>query len=464
MKSLRNRVALLVGALVTAAVLVLGLASQRAARTEYRASVSARVVDHGLADPDLGAAFRAGGWPAVGAALSGAFESSEGFLAFGPDSDVVYAPDPAWLEADVERTNDGFRLVRSTGRAREELRVAGGLAVVASGDTVGWAFPLAHGDALPTPPDERTVEVFTSGFARRLRVAGVLVVVLSVSAALVLTGRVLAPLASLADAARRLGAGDLDTRVGPLGTRELDQVASAFDGMAESLGRANEARHRMVRDVAHELRTPLTSLRGQVEALQDGLRPVDATALDALDGEIRVLERLIGDLAEVARADAGTLDLRVERVPLGGVVDGAVRGFVRAGRIRPEQIEVRVPGDIAVLADPVRLSQMLRNLIDNALVHGGDDVSLAIRATREGAHAALDVADDGPGMSAADAARAFDRLYRGDPARARPRDGTGGAGLGLSIVQELARAHGGDATLESGPGLGTRVRITLPLA
>lgn len=464
MRSLRARVALLVGVLVTGSVLTLGLASQRAARMEYRASVSTRVVDGDPDVSDLGAAFDAGGWPAVGTALSGDPDSSAAFLAIGPDAGVLHAPDPAWFEAEVDRTADGFHLVRSNGPAREELRVAGGLVVASGADTIAWAFPLAGDDVLRAEPDELTVDVFTSGFARRLRLAGVLVVALAIGAALVLTGRVLAPLARLADAARKLGAGDLDTRVGSFGTRELDQVASAFDGMAESLGRAQEARRRMVRDVAHELRTPLTSLRGQVEALQDGLRPVDAAALAALDGEVRVLERLVGDLAEVARADAGALDLHIEPVELAGAVDGAVRGFVRAGRLPAERIEMAVPADLEVLADPVRLSQMLRNLVDNALVHGGDDVKIVIRAASAGDHAVLEVSDDGPGMSAPDAARAFDRLYRGDPARARPRDGTGGAGLGLSIVQELARAQGGDATLESRPGAGTRVRLTLPLA
>ncbi len=464
MTSLRARVALLVGVLVTAAVLALGIASQRAARLEFRATVSSRVVHPSADAPDLSAAFGRGGWTAVEATLRDALGLGGVILAIAPGGTVVHATDTAWHRAGVTPRPDGFTLVRQSGGAREELRVAGGTPVLVEGDTLAFVFPLAGDDAaleVTGPTDEAG---FTSGLRRRLLGAGAVVAALGVGLALVLTGRVLAPLGRLSEAATQLGRGDLEARVGALGTRELDQVAHAFDQMAEALERAQAARQRMVRDVAHELRTPLTSLRGQVEALQDGLRPIDRAALEALGGEVRVLERLVGDLAELARADADALELRPEPVALADAVAAVVRGFVRARRLQPAQVDVEVADGLVVRADPVRLSQMLRNLVDNALVHGGDGVRVTLRAVRGPHSATVEVADDGPGMDPAVAARAFDRLFRGDPSRTRPDAADGGSGLGLSIVQELARAQGGDATLECPPEGGTRVRITLPLA
>lgn len=463
--SLRLRIAVVVGAAVTASVLALGLFSQRAARLEYRTSMSARVTYAPPRATSVSEAFQAGGWEGVRDSLDAQLGSGS-FVAVTPGGSVVEASDRRWLTARVERLEDGaFLLTRDIDGGREALRVAGGVPLIRGvGDTLAFVHPTVA-DAEDAAQEEHVGAAdevrFSTALTRRLRVAGVLVIAMAAGIALLVTGRLLAPLDRLSAAARRLGAGDLRTRVGTLGTRELDQVATAFDGMAESLEKVEDNRRRLVRDVAHELRTPLTSLRGQLEALQDGLRAPDAAALGGLADEVRVLERLIGDLAELARADAGALDLRAESVVVAEVVTLAARGFVRAGRLDAERLTIDIESRLLVRADPVRLSQIVRNLLENALVHGGPDVRVAIRAYEEPGKVCIDIEDDGPGMEADVAARAFDRLFRADPSRARD---TGGAGLGLSIVRELARAHGGDVRLFSEPGAGTRVRVCMPAA
>ncbi len=273
--------------------------------------------------------------------------------------------------------------------------------------------------------------------------------------------RIVAPVEELTRAAGELERGDLGRRVAVRSGDELGALAGAFNGMAAALGRQEEARRRFVADSAHELRSPLTNLRAQIEALQDGLLPPDADRLASLQEDVAVLSRIVDDLSDLARADAGGLALVIEPIDVGE----AVRTSIASHEPRAGALGIGLRSDVSpalppVRADRRRLAQILGNLLENAIAHSapGGRVVVEGRADAPG-FATLAVRDEGEGIPEEHRARVFERFYRADPARSRE---TGGSGLGLSIVRDLALAQGGSVRLRSEDGRGTVVTVSLP--
>lgn len=273
--------------------------------------------------------------------------------------------------------------------------------------------------------------------------------------------RILRPVTALTDAARRMQAGELDVRVDDHGSDEVADLARAFNRMAARLAETERLRKQMVGDVAHELRSPVTNLRCTLESIQDGLATPDRAAIDALHDETLFLQRLIADLEDLSRGDAGQLAMRHDRVDLGDIIRRAA-----AATILPSQgVEfiLAVPAGLPqVSGDPDRLEQIFRNLLSNAARHtpAGGSITVSAQPIQEGI--AVTVSDTGAGIDPAHLPHVFDRFYRADESRARA---TGGAGLGLAIVRQLVTAHGGTVTAESaGAGKGARFVVTLPLS
>lgn len=266
-------------------------------------------------------------------------------------------------------------------------------------------------------------------------------------------GRAAAPLADLIEASGRVEAGEVGTQVEVRGPREIRALGRAFNSMSSRLADDSDARRHLLADVSHELRTPLAVIQGNVEAMIDGVYPADRAHLEPVLAETRHLERLIEDLRTLSLADAGELPLHRERVDLDALATEVVAGFRAATEGSGVALELDL-GDVPELdLDPQRMRQVVGNLVTNALRHTTSGrVSVATRLVADGVE--LAVADTGSGMDPATAERAFDRFYRsGDQ---------GGAGLGLAIVRDLVRAHGGEVTLETSPGAGTTVRCRFP--
>jgi signal transduction histidine kinase len=284
---------------------------------------------------------------------------------------------------------------------------------------------------------------------------------ISIALLFVATTRVLAPLRSLTQATRRLAEGDLRSRVPVAGATELAQLSAAFNGMADSLERAEALRRQMVTDVAHELRTPLTNLRCRIEAIQDGLAPADDAGLRALHDETLLLARLVEDLQLLSLAEAGRLPLERAEQDLRDVAAQAVA----AVRPRAEGAGVRlaladgppVPANV----DAARIGQVLRNLLANAIAHTPAGGEVRVSAAARDGEAWLEVRDSGVGLTPEQQAHVFDRFWRADASRARDSD-SAGSGLGLAIVRELAALHGGEVSVESEPGAGACFRVRLP--
>jgi two-component system OmpR family sensor kinase len=278
----------------------------------------------------------------------------------------------------------------------------------------------------------------------------------------------LRPLDRMAETAGAIAGGDLSKRVEPADDRtEVGQLGTALNTMLGRIEtsfeeqRASEARlRRFVADASHELRTPLTSIRGYAELFRRGAadRPEDLErAMRRIEDEGARMGLIVDDLLLLARLDQGR-PLERRPVDLTALAGDAADDLRAADPDR--EVTLDAQRDVAVEGDEPRLRQVVANLLDNARTHTPAGTPVTIRLAVEGQDAVLDVADRGPGMSDDEAARVFERFYRGDPSRSRE---SGGTGLGLSIAAAIVRAHGGTIGVSAAPGEGTTFRIRLPL-
>jgi signal transduction histidine kinase len=241
----------------------------------------------------------------------------------------------------------------------------------------------------------------------------------------------------------------------PAARDEVRRLGETLNDMLDRLRRSFERERRFVADASHELRTPVAVVKTELEgALRTGdYGPQVREALVAAVEECDHLAQLAEDLLIIARAGDGQLPVRPEPIAVRFELEGVRERFSDRARQHSRAIRVDAPADLRVSADALRLRQALANLVDNALRHGEGEVVLSSRKASEGVE--LDVTDRGSGFAPDIAERAFERFTRGDRARTR-----GGAGLGMSIVQAVAEAHGGWAAIV--PGTGTTVRVWLP--
>ena len=305
------------------------------------------------------------------------------------------------------------------------------------------------------------VEQQIDGLARSAAVTAAFALPLAGLLALLAAGSVLRPVRKLRDTARRLAAGDLDARSPPHGADELAELTVTINEMAESVQTSMAAMRRMqadarrfAADVSHELRTPLSTLTAVVEVLAttaDGMEPDARESAQMAITETHRLVRLVEDLMEVSRFDAGTAQPRVEEVD----VAGAVRDCLRA-RGWLDRVELVAPDGILARLDRRRLDVIVANLVGNALRHGAPPVRVHTSASRE--QVWIEVTDSGPGLPEHVLPHVFDRFYKADAARTR----TPGSGLGLAIALENSRLHGGDLTAGNARGGGARFVLRLP--
>ncbi len=275
-----------------------------------------------------------------------------------------------------------------------------------------------------------------------------------------LSRRTLAPLQGLGAAARRLGRGDLSQRAEAEGPREIRELAQNFNLMAADLEEAERQRRNLTADVAHELRTPLSNIQGYLEAIRDGLIEPSSETIDTIHGQATQLSRLVDDLRLLAQVESG--DLLLDRSPV--QLEELLRSCVDAVRPRASAKNISLDLDIdpalpAVEIDGSRISQVVGNLLENAITHTPQRGRVTLSGLMSEGQATISVADTGPGIAPDELSRIFDRFYRADPSRARA---TGGSGLGLTIARRLVEAHGGTIEAESTVGEGSRFTVRLP--
>jgi signal transduction histidine kinase len=290
-------------------------------------------------------------------------------------------------------------------------------------------------------------------------VAGLTALAAVVAGGLLVSG-LLRPVRELTAAARALADGDLGRRVAVRSHDEIGELSSAFNQMAENLQDAEQRRRDMTADIAHELRNPLAVLQANVEALADGVYPPTAENFAPVLDQAQLLNRLVEDLRTLAMADAGQLEL--DRVPCElmalarRVVDGYGQQAEGAG------VALRLEGEnAAALVDPMRMEQVIGNLLSNAIRHSGRGHAVNVRVARDvrGDRAVLVVADEGEGIPEDALPRVFERFYRADRSRARSE---GGTGLGLAIARRLVELQGGEIRAGNRPQGGAEFAISFP--
>jgi two-component system sensor histidine kinase BaeS len=290
-------------------------------------------------------------------------------------------------------------------------------------------------------------------FVLGLGVAGLVGAALAATVALLLSRAVARPVARVSEASRSLASGSTPTPVPVAGPTEVATLAASFNHLAQELRRTQDAERSFLLSVSHELKTPLTAIRGHAEALQDGVLEPGPTGV-VIEREARRLERLVGDLLDLARLRRRAFSVRAEPVDLEETALAAFERHEQAARSFGVELQVLAEPDALATGDPDRLLQALSNLVENALrsTPRGGTVRIVARPGR------LEVVDDGPGLAEADLGRAFERFYLYDRYEGERRVGTG---LGLAIVDELVEAMGGSTEVRSERGAGATFSIEL---
>lgn len=336
----------------------------------------------------------------------------------------------------------------------------------------------AHGpDAAQASPTAPPVRLFVTGrepyattfldlsLANRVRIVGLAGGVLLVAAgvSLVVGLRITRPLRTLAATAAEMSGGDTRARAPVHAPDEIGQVASAFNELAERREEQAALRRTMVGDVAHELRGPLSSIRGWLEAAQDGLVPQDDRLVASLHEEAVHLQHLVSDLQDLSLADAGELRVAPAPTDLHDLVEHVVVAHAPAARAKGVTLSAVAPGhgtrDAVAEVDAVRVRQVVTNLVSNAVRHTPPGGTIEARVVPERDTVRVEVADTGSGIAPEHLPHVFERFWRADPSRTRE---TGGTGLGLAVSRQIVDLHHGTLDVRSDLGAGSTFTLTLP--
>jgi two-component system OmpR family sensor kinase len=303
---------------------------------------------------------------------------------------------------------------------------------------------------------------FMNNLERTLWIAGFLGVLLALLLGGLFTRQIVAPLGEVATAARRVARGDFRQKVNVRGSSELRDLGESFNTMTETLRHDRELRQNMVADIAHELRTPLSILQANVEAMQDGVLETSAENLASLHQETLLLARLIEDLRTLSLAESGQLRFYYRDIDLKELFSRVIEGLQTQFASKNVKLALEAPDKLApVMADPDRIEQVVRNLLNNANHYTSEGGLVTVKLIPDDSGVTASVTDTGVGIPPENLPRIFDRFYRVDRSRART---TGGSGLGLAIVKQLVEAQGGRVWTSSQVGKGSTFSFYLPFS
>lgn len=384
-----------------------------------------------------------------------------------------------WLRDEWARVNaaSGSAIPASLGyrlglRDRDRRYLAGTLAhpvmvAIASIDTVQRALDVDGRTvgylvvASPQNPDDELAVAFLIDQQRNLLVVVLSGVLLCALAATGLAAHFRRPIRQLAEVARRLEAGRLDTRVDVHRGDELGELADTFNRMAARLDDAERSRRQWVADASHELRTPIAVLRAQMEALQDGIRAATPDAVALMLRQVTALARLVDDLHELASADAGAMGFEKKPIDAWTTVFDVLAAF--GDRLREARLSLTVgplPARAMVLCDGERIRQVVTNVLENSMRYTDADGRIDVTGTVVAHTLRITIDDSAPGVETSAMAHLGERFFRVDPSRSRR---LGGSGLGLAIASRIIEAHDGRVDFDASPLGGLRVVLTLPL-
>jgi signal transduction histidine kinase len=280
---------------------------------------------------------------------------------------------------------------------------------------------------------------------------------------LFLSRRIVAPVRTLTDASQRIADGHYAERVQVNGTDEIAQLATRFNQMATQLEQVESMRRQLIGDVTHELRTPLTSIKGYLEGLVDGVLPSTPETFNQIHHEADRLSRLVDDLQELSRVEAKAYSLDIHSIAVSDLVQTTVRRLAPQATAKRITLHSNVPPDLPPLqADEDRITQVLVNMVANAIQYTPEQGEVTISAARQGDEIHVSVKDSGIGIPPEQLDEIFTRFYRVD--KSRSRSAGGGSGIGLTIARHLVEAHGGRIWAESkGDGQGSTFTFSLKI-
>jgi two-component system sensor histidine kinase BaeS len=332
------------------------------------------------------------------------------------------------------------------------------LPIVVRGETVGYAGLLSPKHFL-LPMQISFLS--QQKFALALAAGGVVVVVIII--ALPLSRRLVRPIKAIAAATQDIATGKYSTRIVISSADELGRLARDFNDMALTLEKHEKERRQWVADISHELRTPVAVLRGEIEALLDGIRMITPETVRSLHAEVLRLNRLVEDLYQLSLSDIGALTYRKENLGLVSMLWNSLEAYRAEFKRKDIALSANFSRETEVLifADRERLNQLFTNLFENSLRYTDAGGKLVLDFSITNGTAVIEFRDSAPGVPGQDLPRLFERLYRVEGSRNRT---SGGAGLGLAICQNIVEAHEGDISAHHSPLGGLLIRIFLPIA
>ena len=326
--------------------------------------------------------------------------------------------------------------------------------IVVDGRTVGWLVMAPFQSASGTG-----VQRFFDEQLHATLAIGGLAALFAVAISLWIARGLVAPLKQVAAATHRLAAGDYAERVESTTSDEVGRLAQDFNRLARTLEANERMRRDFMADVSHELRTPLAVLRGELEAIEDGVRPMNATSIESLKAEVLTLAQLVNDLNELALADVGALVYRKAPVAVAEPLEHTLAALGDRLHDAGVGLETDFAPGLVVSADEARLGQLFRNLVENSIRYTDAGGLLKVITRRDGDEVCIDFLDSAPGVPDELLPKLFERFFRGEQSRNRA---TGGAGLGLAICRRIVEAHDGTIAAHASPLGGVWVALRFP--
>ena len=339
-----------------------------------------------------------------------------------------------------------------------ESALAVGVPITEDGKTIGVLLPIR----VPFEEQPREVE-FIESTNRTLLYGALMAAIIVFLLGIFLSRTLTRPIRELTQATHAVSEGNLLQQVPIRSHDELGELAQAFNKMSSELLRSVNARKQMTADIAHELRTPLSLILGHAEAVHDGVLPPTRENFEIIREEAMRLEHLVDDLRLLSLADAGELSISLQTVEPQRLIDEAASLYKYQTQRNNIALALDIDSPLPMIeVDPGRMTQVLTNILDNALRHTPEGGTIILSAHLVDDQIELALQDSGPGLNKEDLDRIFDRFYRTDASRQRDGAVPGGSGLGLAIARSIVQAHGGQLSAESEQGHGLKVIITLP--
>ena len=359
--------------------------------------------------------------------------------------------------------NENGRIIIPNGPYRRgdqlsEPTLENSITITENGEVIGFLIPLG------TPFEGTPRELQFIQRINRLLLYGALIgAVIALVLGVILSRTLTRPIRELTRATHAVSEGDLSQQVPVRSNDELGELAQSFNRMSSELSRSVNARKQMTADIAHELRTPLSLILGHAEAVHDGVLPPTRENFEIIREEATRLEHLVNDLRVLSLADAGELSISLQMVAPERLLQDVASTYQYQAQRKDVTLALDIASPLSMIeVDSGRMTQVLTNILDNALRHTPEGGKIVLSAQENNNHIELAIQDSGPGLRQEDLQRIFARFYRTDASRQRDGNVLGGSGLGLAIAKSIVLAHGGQLMAQSEMGEGLRVIISLP--